>query len=122
MKVSESALAKKKCVPCSGGTPPLKGKELEQYKKQLGNDWHLIDNHRLEKEYTFETYRKALTFTNKIGELAEREGHHPEILLGFRKVKIQLWTHKIDGLSESDFILAAKCDEQLEKMLDRSFD
>lgn len=122
MKESENALSKKKCISCSAGTPPMKGKEIDHFKKQLGNDWHVIENHHLEKEYTFSTYRKALTFTNRLGELAEREGHHPEIWLSFGKVKVQLWTHKIDGLSENDFILAAKCDEQLEKMQERSFD
>lgn len=122
MKNSECALTKKKCVPCSSGTHPIKGKELASLKKQLGNDWHIIDEHHLEKEYHFDTYRKSLTFTNRLGELAEREGHHPDIYLSFGTVKVQLWTHKIDGLSESDFIFAAKSDEQLEKMMDRSFD
>jgi len=119
MKFSENTLAKKKCVPCSSGTPPLRGKEVHELKKQLGNNWSLIDEHHLEKEYLFPDFRKALTFTNKIGELAEREGHHPDIYLSWGKVKISLWTHKIDGLSENDFILAAKCDEQNEKMHDK---
>src|SRR5262245_21120956 len=109
MKQSENALTKKFCVPCSAGTPVIHGKELHQFLKQLGNDWKVVDDHHLEKEYRFPDFRKALTFTNKIGELAEREGHHPDIYLSWGKVKVSLWTHKIDGLSENDFILAAKC-------------
>lgn len=110
------SLAKKHCVPCQGGVPPLKGDQLKEYAKYLGESWKIINEHHLEKEYNFPDYRHALTFTNLIGELAEREGHHPDILLSWMKVKITLWTHKIDGLSESDFILAAKCDLELPKL------
>lgn len=119
MKQSECDLAKKPCVPCQGGVPPLKGKELDHLRKKLGNGWKIIHEHHLEKEYTFPDFRKALTFTNRVGELAEKEGHHPDIYLAWGKVRIELWTHKIDGLTESDFILAAKCDEQLERMNER---
>jgi 4a-hydroxytetrahydrobiopterin dehydratase len=104
-------LSDKKCVPCAKGVSPLKGKELAKLYEQLGNGWRVIDEHHLEKEYLFKNFREALAFTNKIGAIAEEEGHHPDIFLSWGKVKIQLWTHKIDGLSESDFILAAKCDE-----------
>lgn len=90
--------------------PPLKGHALAEQHKKLGNNWKLVGEHHLEKEYLFPDFVQALAFTNKIGALAEREGHHPDILLSYGKVKIQLWTHKINGLSESDFILAAKCD------------
>lgn len=103
-------LSKKHCVPCRGGVPPLKGEELIKLLKKLGNHWKVIDEHHLEKEYTFHDFKEALLFTNKVGEIAEEERHHPDILLSYGKVKIQLWTHKIDGLTESDFILAAKCD------------
>ncbi len=105
-----SDLAKKHCVPCRGGVPALKGDELIVLQSNLGNGWKVIDEHHLEKEYTFKNFRKALEFTNKIGELAESEGHHPDIYLAWGKVKITLWTHKVDGLTMSDFILAAKCD------------
>ncbi len=109
-------LSKKSCVTCKGGVPPLKGKELADLLKQLGNGWKLVKDHHLEKEYTFPDFRGALTFTNLVGEVAEEEGHHPDIYLAWGKVKITLWTHKIDGLTESDFILAAKCDQELAKI------
>ncbi|MBS0647983.1 MAG: 4a-hydroxytetrahydrobiopterin dehydratase [Verrucomicrobia bacterium] len=103
-------LSKQKCVPCSKGTPPLKGTPLKSFMSQLQPCWKIIDEHHLEKEYTFKDFKEALAFTNKVGALAEQEGHHPDIILSWGKVKIILWTHKIDGLSENDFILAAKCD------------
>ena len=101
------------CIPCSGGVPPLKGDELLSYKKKLDNNWELIDEHHLEKEYLFKNFRKALNFTIKIGELAENQNHHPDIYLAWGKVKLTIWTHKIDGLTESDFIFAAKADQEL---------
>lgn len=104
-------LTKKKCEPCRGGVPPLKGEQLESFYNQLKAGWRVIDGHHLEKEYPFKDFVEALAFTNRVGELAEREAHHPDILLSYGKVKILLWTHKINGLTESDFILAAKCDE-----------
>ncbi len=104
-------LSKKHCTPCKGGTLPLKGDLLTQQYRQLGERWKVIEEHHLEKEYLFKNFRDALDFTNKIGQIAEQEGHHPDILLSYGKVKVQLWTHKIKGLSESDFILAAKCDD-----------
>ncbi|NNM43720.1 MAG: 4a-hydroxytetrahydrobiopterin dehydratase [Chlamydiae bacterium] len=103
-------LSKKKCVPCTVGTPALKGEDLRSYLAQLNNGWKVIDEHHLEKEYTFKDFKSALDLTNDIGKIAEEEGHHPDIFLSYGKVKVQLWTHKIKGLSESDFILAAKCD------------
>lgn len=108
---SHSDLSKKHCVPCKGGVPPLKGERLIEFLHQLDEGWKVLDEHHLEKDYLFKNFREALDFTNKIGEIAEQEGHHPDILLSYGKVKIQLWTHKIDGLSESDFILAAKYDK-----------
>lgn len=114
MKVSE--LAKKNCVPCKGGTPALKEKEISDLLKKLGSGWQINKTGHLEKEYAFPDFRKGLTFTNQVGEVAEKEGHHPDLYLSWGKVKLELWTHKINGLTESDFILAAKCDEQREKM------
>jgi 4a-hydroxytetrahydrobiopterin dehydratase len=112
----QDSLIKKHCVPCEGGASPLKGKQIDEYKKHIDKAWKVVQEHHLEKEYTFPDFRHALTFTNLIGELAEREGHHPDIFLTWGKVKITLWTHKIDGLTESDFIMAAKCDLELPKL------
>ena len=104
-------LSKKQCIPCKGGVPPLKGENLENIHKQLNGNWMIVDEHHLEKEYIFSNFRQALAFTNQIGEFAEAEGHHPDIYLSWGKVKLMVWTHKIDGLTESDFIFAAKVDE-----------
>jgi 4a-hydroxytetrahydrobiopterin dehydratase len=105
-----SALAEKECVACKGGVAPLKGNELNTMKEQLDGGWQVVNEHHLEKEYKFKDFREALGFTNKIGELAEVQGHHPDIFLAWGKVKVTIWTHKIDGLTESDFVLAAKAD------------
>jgi len=104
-------LAQKECVPCKGGVPPLKGDGLARFATQLGGDWRVINEHHLEKEYKFQNFRQALDFTNKVGELAERQNHHPDIYLAWGKVKLTLWTHKIDGLTESDFVFAAKVEK-----------
>jgi 4a-hydroxytetrahydrobiopterin dehydratase len=104
-------LAERKCVPCSGDTPPLKGQDLQDLQDQLGSDWQVADEHHLHKEFKFRDFRQALDFTNAVGELAEEQNHHPEIRLTWGKVGITLWTHAADGLTESDFILAAKIEE-----------
>lgn len=106
-----NTLAEKECVPCKGATAPLKGKELENLRSQLEPGWQVIREHHLEREYKFKDFREALDFTNKVGELAESQGHHPDIFLAWGKVKLTIWTHKIDGLTESDFVMAAKVDE-----------
>ena len=108
---SNCKLSSKTCVPCSKDISPLKDHQLSELLNQLSNGWQVVEKHHLEKEYLFSDFREALAFTNKIGAVAEQEGHHPDIFLAYGKVKIQLWTHKINGLSESDFVLAAKCDE-----------
>jgi 4a-hydroxytetrahydrobiopterin dehydratase len=105
-----AALASKTCVPCRGGVAPLKGQELESFRKQVP-DWNVIDEHHLTRSFKFPDFRKALDFTNRIGELTEQQGHHPDIFLAWGKVDVILWTHKIDGLTESDFIMAAKIDQ-----------
>jgi 4a-hydroxytetrahydrobiopterin dehydratase len=107
---SGTDLSKKSCVPCKEGVPPLEGKALDDLYRQLDPSWKIIDRHHLEREYPFKNFREALSFTNKLGAIAEQENHHPDIFLSYGKVKVQLWTHKINGLSESDFILAAKYD------------
>jgi 4a-hydroxytetrahydrobiopterin dehydratase len=105
-----SELAKKKCVPCRGGVPPLQGDAVAQLLRQLAGGWVAVADHHLEKDYTFPDFAQALAFTNRVGAIAEEEGHHPDIYLSWGKVSINIWTHKIDGLTESDFVLAAKAD------------
>jgi 4a-hydroxytetrahydrobiopterin dehydratase len=104
-------LADRECVPCKGGVPPLKGKPLADLQQKLGNGWNVVNEHHLEKTYKFKNFREALTFTNQVGELAEEVGHHPDIYLAWGKVGITIWTHKIDGLTDSDFVLAAKIEK-----------
>ncbi len=106
-------LAEKECVPCKGGVPPLKGQDLARMTRELGGEWQVIDGHHLEKEYKFSNFREALDFTNRVGDLAESQGHHPDIYLAWGKVKLVIWTHKVEGLTESDFVLAAKADKLL---------
>ncbi len=105
-----SSLASKQCAPCQGGIPPLRGEALQELYKQLRSGWELVNEHHLEKTFQFSSFREALEFTKKLGELAEANGHHPVIVLDFKKVKVTYWTHKIDGLHESDFVMAAKSD------------
>ncbi len=106
-----SELAAKDCIPCKGGVPPLKGPDLEDLLAKLGEDWRLVAEHHLEKHYKFKNFAQALNFTNAVGAIAEQQGHHPDIYLAWGKVGLKIWTHKIDGLTESDFVLAAKADE-----------
>jgi 4a-hydroxytetrahydrobiopterin dehydratase len=101
-------LAEMECIPCKGGTPPLAGEALEHISDQLGHDWQVVDGHHLHKRFKFADFRKALDFTNAIGELAERVNHHPDLCLGWGYADVTLWTHKIGGLSETDFVFAAK--------------
>jgi 4a-hydroxytetrahydrobiopterin dehydratase len=102
-------LAAKTCVPCRGGVPPLKGAELENLGRQLPA-WKIINEHHIARSFAFPDFREALAFVDKVGALAEEQGHHPDIFLAWGKAEITIWTHKIDGLTESDFVLAAKID------------
>ena len=102
-------LADKKCVPCRGDVPPLKGKELAQLSKSVPL-WKIENEHHVHREFRFPDFKQALDFVNRVGALAEEQGHHPDILLAWGKAEITLWTHKIDGLTESDLIMAAKID------------
>jgi 4a-hydroxytetrahydrobiopterin dehydratase len=104
-----SDLAERQCVPCRGGVPPLPGAEIEELLKQL-NGWQVVNEHHLRKTFSFGDFRASLQFVNRIGELAEEQGHHPDICFGWGSAEITIWTHKIDGLTESDFVLAAKID------------
>jgi 4a-hydroxytetrahydrobiopterin dehydratase len=104
-----SGLSEKTCIPCKGGVPPLTAAEIRPLAPQVP-DWKVVNNHHLERQLTFPDFKTALRFVNQVGELAENQGHHPDITLAWGKVGITIWTHKIDGLTESDFILAAKID------------
>jgi 4a-hydroxytetrahydrobiopterin dehydratase len=112
MPGESQTLESKTCVPCRGGVPPLQGKELAEIHKRLPEwaHWKVVNERHVTREFTFPDFKRALDFVNRVGALAEEQGHHPDIFLAWGKVGITLWTHKIDGLTESDFIMAAKID------------
>ena len=103
-------LTNKKCKPCEGGIPPLNPQEIAEFKKQISNEWKVTDNKKITKEYLFVNYAHTMDFVNKVAVLAEEEGHHPVMHVYYSKVLVELWTHAINGLSENDFIMAAKID------------
>lgn len=105
-----SELAEKQCVPCRGGVPPLTAEEISPLAAQVAG-WEVVENHHIEKTFRSKNFRNALDFVNRVGEIAEEQGHHPDLYLAWGKVEVKIWTHKINGLSESDFILAAKIDQ-----------
>ena len=102
-------LAERRCVPCQGGVPRLTPVEVAPLLAQL-DGWTVVENHHLQKRYNFKNFAQALGLVNRIGHIAEQENHHPDLYLAWGRVDVTIWTHKIDGLTESDFILAAKCD------------
>jgi 4a-hydroxytetrahydrobiopterin dehydratase len=104
-----SDLASKTCVPCRGDVPALKGAELQSLSHQLPN-WEVVNEHHIHRIFKFPDFVKALAFVNRVGAIAEEQGHHPDILLTWGKAEITSWTHAVNGLTESDFILAAKID------------
>ncbi len=103
-------LSAKHCKPCEGGTLPLEAGQILELAGRVKN-WEIVENKKILKSFKFPDFRKALDFTNRVGELAEQEGHHPDIYLSWGKVRIELSTHAVKGLSENDFILAARIDE-----------
>ena len=104
-----SKLSKRECIPCRGGVPPLRGAEITELLKEL-DGWDVEKEHHQLKSYKFKDFAEALAFVNRVGQLSEQQGHHPDICFGWGHATITIWTHKIDGLTESDFILAAKID------------
>ena len=108
-------LASKKCIPCSGGIPPMEKKEIDKYLNNLGNGWKVNSKGHINKEYKFQDFIEAMKFANKIAEIAEKEGHHPDLHISWGSCKVEIWTHKINGLAESDFYLAAKIEEIFKK-------
>jgi 4a-hydroxytetrahydrobiopterin dehydratase len=109
-------LADNKCVPCRGGVPPVEAGKAQELLKQLQKGWQLSSQGHLERLYTFKDFAQALAFVNKVGAVAEAEGHHPDFHLGWGKCTVEIWTHKINGLTESDFYLAAKADREFDSM------
>ncbi|MBI5240509.1 MAG: 4a-hydroxytetrahydrobiopterin dehydratase [Elusimicrobia bacterium] len=103
-------LAERECVPCRGGVPPLEGETLRALLAELGNGWEAPEGKRLEKEFKFPGFREALAFADRVGELADGLNHHPDITVAWSRAVVVVWTHKIGGLSEADFVFAAKVD------------
>lgn len=103
-------LADQRCAPCHGGTPPLAAAQRARLLERLAGGWELIEDHHLRKAYAFEDFRSALEFVNRVGAVAEAEGHHPDVELGWGRVVLSVHTHAVDGLTEADFVLAAKAD------------
>ncbi len=108
--MSDGSLAERSCVPCRGGVPPLTKTEYAPLLSQL-DGWEVENGHHLRKQFAFDDFLGALDFTNRAGAVAEEQGHHPEITVGWGHAIVEIWTHKIDGLTESDFVLAAKYDQ-----------
>lgn len=100
-------LADRTCVPCRGGVPPLAGRDLEELARQVP-EWEVVEEHHLKREFRFENFREALEFVNRVGAQAEDQGHHPDVSFGWGRAEVVIFTHAIDALTESDFILAAK--------------
>jgi 4a-hydroxytetrahydrobiopterin dehydratase len=113
MPVSE--LASHECIPCKGGVPPLEEVAIDFLHTELGDAWQVVENHHLVREFEFKGYAPAVSFTNVVAGIAETQNHHPDILLTWGKVSVTIWTHKIDGLTESDFYFAAKVEEAYTK-------
>ena len=103
-------LVEKKCVPCEGGIPPFSHEQITEYIAQLGRNWEVVDHIKLKKQYKFFDFKGAMEFVNKVANVAEEQQHHPDIHVFYGKVVIELWTHAVRGLSENDFIMAAKID------------
>jgi 4a-hydroxytetrahydrobiopterin dehydratase len=103
-------LAERHCIPCRGGTPPLQGADLIPFAGQLP-DWKIIEEHHVARSFSFPDFKTGLDFVNRVGAVAEAEGHHPDLCLAWSKVDVQIYTHKIRGLTESDFVMAAKIDQ-----------
>ncbi|HXQ23259.1 MAG TPA: 4a-hydroxytetrahydrobiopterin dehydratase [Candidatus Acidoferrales bacterium] len=111
------SLADRQCVPCKGGVPPLSSAQFEPLLAQL-DGWAVVDDHHLQNLYKLKNFVQALELVNRIGAIAEEQNHHPDIFLAWGKVEVKIWTHKINGLTESDFIFAAKCDAARAVMAD----
>lgn len=110
METEIKDLAKRKCVPCEGGIPPLNTNQIEAYRKEISAGWQVVDNKKLYRKFSFVNYKHTMSFVNRVADIADEEGHHPVMHVNYGSVEIELWTHAINGLSDNDFILAAKID------------
>jgi 4a-hydroxytetrahydrobiopterin dehydratase len=110
------SLADEKCVPCRGGTPPMEEDKAMALLRELNDGWKLNGEGHLERTYRFKNFRQAMAFASKVGERAEAEGHHPDLYIAWGKCRVEVWTHKIQGLTKSDFVFAAKADRALEEL------
>lgn len=104
-------LSDKKCVACEGGVPPIHGTELERYLQELTLPWEVLEGKKITHQFVFKDFKETMRFVNKVADLAEDEGHHPDISIFYNRLEITLWTHAIGGLSENDFIMAAKIEK-----------
>lgn len=109
--VEEEDLSSKDCIPCKGGVPSLTDNEMSKLIVNLNNNWKILEGHHLERIWTFDNFKQALKFTNSAGNICEEQNHHADFELGWGRVVTKIYTHKIDGLVESDFILASKFDQ-----------
>ena len=105
-----SELATRQCEPCRSGVAPLRGAQIQPLYEQLDPGWQVVDEHHLSREFEFKNFAQALAFVNRVGAMAEDQGHHPDIHLAWGRARVEIWTHKIKGLHEADFVFAAKCD------------
>lgn len=108
-------LADNECIPCRGGVPPLTSDRSEELLSELGDDWMLDADGHLSRQYEFKNFVDALAFANRVGEIAEEQAHHPDLHVAWGKCRVEIWTHKIDGLTESDFYFAAKVSRAFEQ-------
>lgn len=108
---ADAPLAQRKCIPCEGGIPKLEPDAIARFLPQLNADWRVVEGHHLRREYKFPDFALALDFVNRVGALAEDNGHHPDLYLTWGRAAVELYTHAVNGLTETDFILAAKIDE-----------
>lgn len=106
--MNNSKLVNKHCIPCQGGQPPLENDAIKKLLEEIGGQWHINDQGHLHNHYKFKDFMGAMDLANRIAALAEMEGHHPDLSISWGSCGVEIWTHKINGLSESDFILAAK--------------
>lgn len=106
--------SEKKCVPCEGGTKPLASEEIREYLAELKTPWEVFEDKKIRREFRFKNFVKAMAFVDCVADIAEAEDHHPDIHIHYNRVVLELWTHAIGGLSENDFIVAAKIEKMAE--------